>query len=60
LAYQYNTTKGEFFPFQPDVTATDVILNTDTGNPDFITNVCTPTDVKFNRHQLLLTVGYTF
>ena len=42
LAYQYNTTKGDFHPFQPYAGMTGV------------------KDVKFNRHQLLLTLGYTF
>ena len=59
LAYQYNTTNGQFFPFQSNVTATDVVANSDDSH-DFLTNTCTPSDVKFNRHQLLLTVGYTF
>lgn len=59
LAYQYNTTKGQFYPFQPDVTATEIVANAD-GSRDYLTNVSTPTDVKFNRHQLLFTIGYTF
>ena len=42
LAYQYNTTKGDFHPFQPYA-----------GNSGV-------TGVKFNRHQVLMTLGYTF
>lgn len=51
LAYQYSTTKGTFFPFQPNVEFEDGIHET---------CVSTPDDVKFNRHQVLLTLGYTF
>ena len=55
VAYQYSATKGTFYPFQPDATFTDIV-------PPLVneTNISTPTEVKFNRHQLLFTVGYTF
>ena len=55
MAYQYSATKGTFYPFQPDATFTDIV-------PPLVneTNISTPTEVKFNRHQLLFTVGYTF
>ena len=43
-AYQYNITKGEFHPFQQ--------YNAD--------NVISTADVTNKRHQLLLTLGYTF
>lgn len=43
LAYQYSTTNGKFYPFQPDLTGT-----------------VTPADVSNKRHQVLLTLGYTF
>jgi hypothetical protein len=59
LAYQYNVTKGTFYPFQPDVTFTDIVPNTSGALLNY-TNVSTPTDVQFKRHQLLFTVGYTF
>ena len=59
IAYQYNTTKGTFYPFQPDMTFTDIVAN-DAGVYFNETNISTPTDVKFNRHQLLFTIGYTF
>jgi hypothetical protein len=49
LAYQYNTTKGDFHPFQPYVG--------DYSSKAWNTGV---TGVKFNRHQLLMTLGYTF
>ena len=49
LAYQYNTTKGDFHPFQPYAFGNSSVgMNTGVK------------DVKFNRHQLLLTLGYTF
>lgn len=59
IAYQYNTTKGTFYPFQPDMTFTDIVAD-DAGVYINETNISTPTDVKFNRHQLLFTIGYTF
>jgi hypothetical protein len=31
-----------------------------TNNLQHETNVCKPSDVKFERHQILFTVGYTF
>ena len=55
LAYQYNNTKGTFYPFQPNVEFDDI-----TNNLQHETNVCKPSDVKFERHQILFTVGYTF
>lgn len=59
VAYQYNTTKGTFYPFQPDGNFTDIVAD-DQGVLLNHTNISTPSDVKFNRHQLLFTVGYTF
>lgn len=58
LAYQYSATKGQFFPFQ-SMNFTDIVPNND-NTYNYEVNASTPTDVKFNRHQLLFTVGYTF
>lgn len=44
LAYQYSTTKGDFYPFQPYAGSGSVGVS----------------EVKNNRHQVLLTLGYTF
>ena len=44
LAYQYNMTKGDFYPMQKFEADQNVGM----------------TDVKFKRHQVLLTLGYTF
>lgn len=44
LAYQYSTQKGDFYPF--------------TNVADF--NTPTITEVKNDRHQLLMTLGYKF
>ena len=52
LAYQYSTTNGKFYPFQPDVTFNDFGANE--------SNVSSPADVSNKRHQLLFTLGYTF
>lgn len=50
LAYQYSTTRGEFFPFMSYY---------DDGDPglDCVADV---TNVSKNRHQVLLTLGYRF
>jgi hypothetical protein len=48
LAYQYNMTKGDFHPFQQYISYSSIGMNTGVK------------EVKFNRHQLLLTLGYTF
>ena len=54
LAYQYSTTKGTFYPFQPNVTFIDP--------DDDVAETCISTSapVDFKRHQLLFTIGYTF
>ena len=51
LAYQYTTTKGTYYPFQP-------VSYSGTYAED--SNMPTATSVKDNRHQLSLTVGYKF
>ncbi|MBR1485426.1 MAG: hemin receptor [Prevotella sp.] len=51
LAYQYSTTNGTFYPFQPNVEFEDGVHET---------CISTPSDVSFKRHQLLFTIGYTF
>ena len=50
LAYQYSTTKGTFYPFMSYEEAP--------GAPD--NNIADGVSVKNNRHQLLLTLGYSF
>ena len=50
LAYQFSTTKGTFAPFMSYVD--------DTTPAD--TNLATYTAVSNKRHQLLMTLGYTF
>ena len=59
LAYQYNTTKGTFYPFQPDFAFTDIVPNDDGYYIDEH-NISTPSKVNFKRHQVLFTIGYTF
>lgn len=54
LAYQYSNTKGDFHPFQPNVTFVDP------ADGVFETNVSTSAPVDFKRHQVLFTIGYTF
>lgn len=55
LAYQYGITKGEFFPFQRSVQYKDAANNLVIEN-----QYSSPTAVDFKRHQVLMTVGYTF
>lgn len=55
LAYQYSTTEGTFRPFMS--------YEENRKSPDFdpqYDNVANGVSVKNNRHQLLLTLGYTF
>ena len=52
LAYQYSTTNGTFHPFQPN-TSFDFDGAT-------VTNVPQTTEVSNKRHQVMMTVGYTF
>ena len=59
LAYQYSTTKGQFYPFQPNVDFVDPKPDTN-GNMFYETNISTPTEVFNKRHQVLLTLTYTF
>lgn len=57
LAYQYSLTKGTFYPYMNGLTGTNV----DTSGETFtLTNECDGVKVDNNRHQLLLTLGYTF
>jgi opacity protein-like surface antigen len=55
LAYQYSMTKGDFYPMQDEVYYLDTNNNLAL-DPYFVT----PTKVDFKRHQVLLTLGYTF
>lgn len=48
LAYQYSMTDGDFHPMQPYASHSSIAVNTGV------------TNVSNNRHQLLLTLGYTF
>ncbi len=53
LAYQYSTTKGTFYPFM------SYEEDKRTGDPQY-NNIVDGASVKNNRHQVLLTLGYTF
>lgn len=50
LAYQYSTTKGEYFPFMSYYNDDDPSLS----------NICDKTDVSDNRHHVMFTLGYRF
>ena len=62
LAYQYAMTKGTFHPFQSNVGFQDGFITYDNGvtEPYYETCIATPSSFDFKRHQLLLTLGYTF
>ena len=49
LAYQYSATDGTFYPFQPNILSAAEIKGS-----------VTPASVSNKRHQVLLTLGYTF
>ena len=49
LSYQYSATDGTFYPFQPDIVARSEYRGS-----------VTPASVSNKRHQVLLTLGYTF
>ena len=51
LAYKYSSQSGDFYPF----------LEYQAEDPQSdLNNICGPKKVENNRHQLLLTMGYTF
>ena len=50
LAYQYSTTKGDFYPFMN-------YMDNDNPADD---NICNSVKVNDKRHQLIFTLGYTF
>ncbi|MDO5447882.1 MAG: hemin receptor [Prevotellaceae bacterium] len=56
LAYQCSLQKGDFYPF----TNGDLSYTTASGKNVDLVNIPQITEVKNNRHQLLLTLGYKF
>ena len=61
LAYQYQTTKGDFRPFMNGV-HNETIYDENNHPVEEITvkNQCNPVKVNNKRHQVLFTLGYTF
>ena len=49
VSYQYSATDGTFYPFQPNIMAQSEYRGS-----------VTPANVSNKRHQVLLTLGYTF
>ena len=58
LAYQYNTRKGDFYPFMKDLAVTYV--DEATGTSEELRNHCDAVSVKDNRHQIQASLTYTF
>ena len=58
LAYQYNTRKGDFYPFMKDLAVTYV--DEATGTSEELRNHCDAVSVKDNRHQIQASLVYTF
>jgi hypothetical protein len=54
LAYQYSVTNGDFFPFS------DGEYYRDDTKGVYIENIANAKGVDFKRHQVMLTLGYTF
>lgn len=50
-AYQYSVTNGDFYPFQKEFKLSD-------SSGVIEESYCNSTDVKYARHQVLLTLGY--
>ncbi len=63
-AYQYSVQEGDFYPFNSvgEITYNTGIQDPQTGNDSYetISNVCKPVNVSNKRHQVLLTLGYSF
>lgn len=57
VAYQYQTRKGDFYPFMKYYSASYIDENE---NLQKVENSCEAVKVKDNRHQLLCTLTYTF
>ena len=58
LAYQYNTRKGDFYPFMKDLAVTYV--DEASGTSEELRNHCDAVSVKDNRHQIQASLVYTF
>lgn len=58
LAYQYNTRKGDFYPFMKDLAVTYV--DEASGASEELRNHCDAVSVKDNRHQIQASLVYTF
>lgn len=58
LAYQYNTRKGDFYPFMKDLAVTYV--DEATGSSEVLSNHCDAVSVKDNRHQIQASLTYSF
>ena len=50
VAYQYTIQKGDFYPFMSYTDASDSKYDC----------IAPSTEVKYNRHQVMMTVGYKF
>lgn len=57
MAYQYSSTNGKFYPYMSSLTGKGV---DNTGQSFSMTNECSAVNVTNKRHQVLLTLGYTF
>lgn len=51
VAYQYSTTNGQFSPFMNGIFRNDLISDE---------NIARPVSVSDKRHQIMMTLGYTF
>lgn len=62
LAYQYNTRKGDFYPFMSNISNSAEILDEAGNVQDVVTesNHCDAVSVKDNRHQIQASLVYTF
>lgn len=59
LAYQFTTKKGDFYPYMDYIDKTNYPTPAGEYKKNYY-NAVSATPVKFNRHQILMTVGYKF
>lgn len=60
LAYQYQTTKGDFRPFMNAVHTEPIYEGNRIVDEVTLYNQCNPVKVNNKRHQVLFTMGYSF
>lgn len=58
LAYKYRMQNGKFYAFDTGFTTAETQFSAD--NPELSGATISPVDVEFNRHQVMLSLGFKF